>query len=215
MKIGILGTGMVGETIGTKLVELGHEVRMGSRSAANEKAESWVAKMDGRASQGTFADAAAFGNLVFNCTKGSISLEALQMAGHSALAGRILVDLANPLDPNHRGQLLYCNSESLGERIQAAFPDTRVVKTFNTMWCGIMVNPRRLAEPHAVFMCGNDAAAKQDVTELVTTFGWTHEEIVDLGDITAARGTEMVLPLWLRLSGTLKTGTFNFRLVKA
>ncbi|MGC8785631.1 MAG: NADPH-dependent F420 reductase, partial [Armatimonadota bacterium] len=143
MNIGILGTGMVGQAIGAKLVELGHEVRMGSRTADNEKAAQWVAAHGPRASQGTFADAAKFGELLFNCTAGVASLQALEMAGAANLKGKILVDVANPLDFS-RGMppsLAVCNTDSLGEQIQLAFPEARVVKTLNTVNCNVMVNP--------------------------------------------------------------------------
>jgi len=157
MKIGVLGTGMVGETIATRLAGLNHEVRMGSRSASNQKAEAWAQKHGAGASHGTFPDAAQFGDTLVNCTQGSVALEALAAAGADNLAGKVLIDVANPLDTraDRRGALLYCDSDSLGERIQAAFPATRVVKTLNTMSCGLMVNPRLLPEQHAVYICGN------------------------------------------------------------
>ncbi len=218
MKIGLLGTGNVGQTIGTKLLELGHEVKLGSRSATNEKAAAWVKKAPahaGLASQGTFADAAAFGVMVFNCTSGHASLEALRQAGAGNLKGKILVDIANPLDFS-RGMppsLLVCNTDSLGEQIQRAFPEAKVVKTLNTMNCNLMVNPALLSEDHAVFVSGNDAEAKGTVTMLLKEgFGW--KSVIDLGDITTARGVEMVLPLWVSLMGRLQTPAFNFKIVK-
>jgi len=214
MKIGVLGTGMVGETIGSRLIQLGHEVQMGSRSSNNEKACAWVQKAGARASQGTFADAAKFGELVFNCTKGEKSVEALRAAGKENLKGKVLIDLANPLDLNNQGTLLFCNTDSLGERIQAAFPNTKVVKTLNTMWCGIMLNPRMLKGTHNVFLAGNDQSAKSQVVELLTSFGWQNDEIVDLGDIRGARGTEMILPLWLRIYQPKGSGAFNLRIVQ-
>ena len=216
MNIGVLGTGMVGRTIGGRLIELGHRVRLGSRSAGNEKAAEWVRTAGDRASAGAFADAAAFGEVVFNCTEGGRSIEALTAAGSGNLAGKVLVDVANPLaaGADGGGSLLFCNSESLGERIQAAFPDARVVKSLNTMWCGLMVNPRLLDRTHVVYVCGNDAAAKSDVTALLRSFGWRDEEILDLGDLSASRGTEMFLPLWLRLYGKFGTATFNVNIVR-
>ncbi len=137
MKIGVLGTGMVGEAIGTKLIQLGHEVKMGSRTANNEKAAAWVKQNGEKATQGTFADAAAFGEMLFNCTSGGASLEALKMAGAENLNGKVLIDIANPLDFS-RGMppsLLVCNTDSLGEQIQRAFPEAKVVKSLNTMNC--------------------------------------------------------------------------------
>ena len=212
MKIGILGTGIVGRTQGDRLCELGHEVRMGARQPGNETALAWAAAAGGRASHGTFPDAAAFAELVLNCTKGEATLEALRQAGAANLAGKVLVDLANPLDFSHGfpPTLTLSNTDSLGEQVQRAFPEARVVKALNTMWCGIMVEPRRLSGSHLVFLCGDDAAAKQAVASLLREMGWRDEEITDLGDIAAARATEMLLPLWLRLYGKRGDGVFNF-----
>lgn len=215
MKIGVLGTGMVGEAIGTKLIQLGHEVKMGSRTANNEKAAAWVKQSGTKATQGTFAAAAAFGEVLFNCTSGGASLEALGQAGTENLKGKVLIDIANSLDFS-RGMppsLLVCNTDSLGEQIQRAFPEAKVVKSLNTMNCNLMVNPGLLKEDHLVFVSGNDAAAKATVTMILKDwFGW--KSVIDLGDITTARGVEMVLPLWVSLMGTLQTPVFNFKLVK-
>jgi len=215
MKIGVLGTGMVGNTIASKLVELGHEVKMGSRTANNEKAAEWVRTSGEGTSHGTFADAAAFGEIVFNCTAGSASLEALKLAGVRNLSGKILVDIANPLDFSQGmpPSLTVCNKDSLAEQIQRAFPEARVVKALNTMSCKVMVNPNLVPGDHDVFMSGNDATAKAKVTEILKNwFGWRN--VIDLGDITSARGTEMLLPIWLRLMGVLQTTNFNFRIVR-
>jgi len=214
VRIGILGTGVVGQTLGGKLVELGHEVKLGSRTSANEKAAKWVGQHGSRASQGTFAEAASFGEMVFNCTSGMVSLEALRSAGSANLAGKVLVDVANPLDFSHGmpPTLSVCNSDSLGEQIQREFPDTKVVKALNTMNAGVMVNPSSVPGDHDVFICGNDAGAKSQTSDLLRSFGW--RTIVDLGDISGARGVEMLLPLWLRLMGTFKTATFNFHIAR-
>ena len=212
MRIGILGTGVVGQAIGTRLVQLGHDVTLGSRSATNEKAEKWVSGAGARAKHGTFADAAAAGEIVFNCTSGMVSLEALNAAGADNLRNKPLADVANPLDFS-RGvppTLSVCNTTSLAEEIQAAFPDARVVKTLNTMNAHVMVDPSLVPGEHDVFVCSNDADAKARVTELLRSFGWRN--VVDLGDLTAARGTEMILPLWLRLWGTFKTPNLNFHI---
>jgi predicted dinucleotide-binding enzyme len=213
MKIGVLGTGSVGKTIGAKLVEVGHEVTMGSRSATNEQAAEWAASAGAGASHGTFADAAAFGELVFNCTAGTVSLEALGAAGEENLSGKVLVDLANALDfsKGRPPTLSVCNDDSVGEQIQRAFPEARVVKALNTMNAAIMVAPASIPGEHDVFMCGNDEDAKDRVSELLQSFGWPAEHIVDLGDITAARGPEMYLALWLRLMGPVGHPNFNIR----
>jgi predicted dinucleotide-binding enzyme len=211
MRIGVLGTGMVGSTIGTKLVGLGHEVMMGSREAGGEKAQAWVEEAGPGASEGTFADAAAFGELVFNCTAGIHSLAALQAAGPTNLAGKVLVDVANPLDfsQGFPPSLAVSNTDSIGEQLQRALPETRVVKALNTMNCSVMVDPGAVSGDHAAFLCGEHAAAKAQVAALIGTFGWPPERILDLGGIRSARGMEMYLPLWLELMGALGTGTFN------
>ena len=213
MKIGVLGTGMVGQAIGAKLVELGHEVTMGSRSAGNEKALEWVAGAGQGAREGSFADAAAHGELVFNCTAGAGSLDALRAAGDEELRGKVLVDVANPLDFS-KGMpptLSVAGDDSLGEQIQRELPETRVVKALNTVNAAVMVNP---VAGSSIFVCGEDAAAKEQVAGLLQDFGWRAEAIVDLGGIDAARGTEMYLPLWLRLMGALGTPSFNIAIVR-
>jgi predicted dinucleotide-binding enzyme len=216
MKIGILGTGMVGVALGNKLVSLGHEVKMGSRTANNEKAVGWVKTAGAKASQGTFTDAGAFGELIFNCTSGHGSLEALKAAGAQNLKGKIVIDISNPLDFS-KGMpptLFAGNTDSLGELAQAALPDTKFVKTLNTVTASIMVDPGKIGGgDHQLFVCGNDAAAKATVGEfLKTQFGW--KNILDLGDISQSRGTETFLALWVRLYGTLKTAEFNIKIVR-
>jgi 8-hydroxy-5-deazaflavin:NADPH oxidoreductase len=217
MKIAVLGTGMVGDAIGSKLIEIGHTVMMGSRSANNEKASAFVAKHPvGKASAGTFADSAAFGEIIFNCAKGMESLNILKSAGEKNLAGKILIDVSNPLDfsKGMPPSLAICNTDSMAEEIQRAFPGVKVVKSLNTMWCGLMVNPAMLnGGDHNVFMSGNDAEAKKHVAAILKSFGWSEKNIIDLGDITTARGTEMVLPLWLSVMGTKNSGAFNFKIV--
>lgn len=215
MKIGILGTGMVGNTIASKLVALGHEVMMGSRTANNEKAQAWVAQAGARAHAGTFADAAAFGEMIWVCTAGAGTLEAVHAAGPANLDGKIVVDVTNPLDFS-RGmppRLSVVNDDSLGEQVQRAAPGARVVKGLNTINCNVMVDATRIAGDHDTFVAGNDAEAKARVTEILRRdFGWRH--VVDLGDITGARATEMYLPLWLRLYGALGSADFNVHVVR-
>lgn len=217
MKIGILGTGAVGKIIGNKLIQLGHEVKMGSRTADNEKAAAWVQAAGQHASQGTFADAARHGLILFNCTSGKVSIDALKLAGAENMKGKLLIDLSNPLDfsKGMPPSLTVSNTDSLGEQIQRAFPEVHVVKTLNTLNNQLMVNPGAVAGgDHDIFLCGNDADAKTKAKELLKTFGWKEEHILDLGDITAARGTEQILPIWVRLMGTLGTPMFQFKIVK-
>ena len=209
MKIGILGTGVVGKAIGTKLVQLGHSVKMGSRTANNEKAADWVKTGGATASQGTFADAASYGEILFNCTSGMAALEALKLAGAVNMNAKILIDISNPLDFS-KGMpptLTVCNSDSLGEQIQRTYPAVKVVKTLNTMNCNIMVNPSLVPGNHDAFISGNDADAKAKVTDILKNwFGW--KSVIDIGDITTARGTEMLLPIWIRLMGAFREPEF-------
>ncbi len=213
MKIGVLGTGEVGQTIGSKIVQLGHEVMMGSRDEANIKATTWAKQEGPRASFGTFANAAAFGDILFNCTLGSASLGALRHAGADNLRGKILVDTANPLDYSSVAwSLTVCNDDSLGEQIQRTFPETKVVKTLNTMNCNIMVDPRKLSEKTDVFVSGNDIDAKATVISILRDwFGW--RSIVDLGDITTSRSVEMYVLLWHTLRNAISSPRFNIKVV--
>lgn len=213
MRIGVLGTGAVGRRLATKLVELGHEVTMGSRSAQSEALAEWLSEIGEGADGGTFADAASDAELIFNCTAGTASIEALTAAGAENLAGKIVVDVSNPLDFSQGmpPTLSICNDDSLGERIQATFPEAKVVKTLNTINNQVMTDPGRLPGAHNVFVCGEDEGAKAAVGELLQSFGWPRESIVNLGGIAAARGTEMYLPLWLHLMGSLGTADFNIQ----
>lgn len=215
MKIGVLGTGTVGSTIASKLVALGHDVEMGSRTAGNEKAVAWTKKAGARASEGTFADAAAHGELIFNCTSGAASVQALKGAGAKNVDGKVLIDLANPLDfsKGMPPSLAHSGNTSLGEQIQAAFPGAKVVKTLNTINAEVMVNPARVRGDHDVFVCGNDADAKKQVTGILRDwFGW--KSVIDLGDITGARGMEMYVLFWVRLWGAMQTADFNIKVVR-
>ena len=228
MDIGIIGSAQVAQTLAAKLLELGHSVMVSSRDTAQAKDRGdWGAipsaadfaaaqrELGRTAAAGGFADAATHGEVVINATAGGHSLDALAAGGSANLAGKILIDVANPLDfsGGMPPSLLYCNTDSLGERIQAAFPDARVVKSLNTVNAHVMVDPHQLSEPTAIFVAGNDQEAKDWVHHelLERWFGW--EQVLDLGDIGAARGLEMWMPLWLRLWGAAGTGAFNIRLV--
>ena len=216
MRIGVLGTGMVGRAIATKLVSLGHDVRMGSREAGNEKAREWVSAAGGGASEGSFADAAAHGEVVFNCVSGQHTLEALEAAGGDNLAGKPLVDVANVLDfsGGRPPAVGISNRDSIGEQIQRAFPDARVVKSLNTMNANVMVDPSLVPGDHVVFVCGDDDGAKAQVRELLEGFGWPGERILDLGGISAARGTELYVTLWLELWGVAGGPQFNIAVLR-
>lgn len=174
-KIAVLRTGNVGVTIGSKLIEVGHTVMVGSRTAENEKAKAFIAKLDGQASAGAFADATAFAEIIFNCTVSVGSLEPLTMAGKKNLNGKIIADIANSLDfsKGMPPSLAICNTNSLGEEIQRAFPLTKVVKALNTMWCGLMVKPKMInGGDRNTFLSGNDADSKEKVKEILKSLGW-------------------------------------------
>lgn len=226
MKIAVLGTGSVGPTIAAALAALGHDVVIGTRDPKATLARTEPGPTGGpafaawhaahsRVEVATFADAAARAELVVNATNGAGSLEALTAAGAANMTGKVIMDVANPLDFS-RGfppSLNPVNTDSLGEQIQRAFPAARVVKTLNTMTASVMVDPASVAGgDHSVFLSGNDAAAKEIVSGLLKGFG--HRDIIDLGDITTARGAEMVLPIWVRLWGALGTGAFNFKIAR-
>lgn len=212
MKIGVLGTGMVGASIGSKLVALGHDVMMGSRTTSSEKGLAWVKRCGAGASLGTFAQAAAHGELLFNCAKGDATLQILEAAGPNHLRGKVLVDIANPLDfsKGFPPTLTVCNGDSLGEQIQRAYPELKVVKTLNTMNTHLMVDPSGVPGDHTVFVCGDDEGAKDRVKQVLTEwFGWKADHVIDLGDITNARGTEAWLLLWTRIFAATGNPNFN------
>lgn len=211
MKIGVLGTGEAGQRYAAKLIHLGHDVMMGARSTENEKVLGFVERTGGKA--GRFADAAQHGEIVFNCLRGDVAIDVLT-AVSDVLEGKILVDMSNPLDFSHGlpPTLSISNTDSLGEVIQRGLPNTKVVKTLNTVNSAIGADPGSIPGRHAVFVSGNDKPAKGKVMDILRSFGW--REIIDLGDITSARGPEQFLPLWLRLWGAVGTGEFNIAVMR-
>ena len=215
-KIGIFGTGMVGNTIGTKLISLGYQVKMGSRTSDNPKAMDWVQNNGERASHANFSKAAAFGDIIFNCTKGEHALEVINLAGQENLDGKILIDISNPLDfskgmpPTLIPEL--CNTNSLGEAIQQKLPNTFVVKTLNIVNCEVMVNATKCGGEATMFMAGNDMEAKSEVENILKEFGW--KDIIDLGGIIHARSTEMMLPIWLSTYMATQNGYIGFKIVR-
>ncbi|MEP7241572.1 MAG: NAD(P)-binding domain-containing protein [Devosia sp.] len=213
MKIGVLGTGAAGQTVGTALVAKGHHVMMGARSAENEKVLGFASRTGGLS--GTFADAAAHGEMVLNCTRGDTSLATLGALGEQ-LRGKVLIDVANPLDFSHGfpPTLTVSNTDSLGEQLQRALPDTFVVKSLNTVNAAVMVDPSRVPGRHSIFVSGNDAKAKGRVQDFLRSLGW--QSIIDLGDITSARAAEQFLPMWVRLFAALgNTADFNIAVMKS
>jgi predicted dinucleotide-binding enzyme len=214
MKVGVLGTGMVGSAIATRLVELGHEVCMGSRQPGSEKAVKWAESAGDRASSGDFADAASFGEIAFNCTAGNGSVDAVTSA-REGLAGKLLIDVANALDFSNGPPPVIeaTDRDSLAEQIQRAVPDAHVVKSLNTVNNDVMVDPARVPGDHVIFLSGDDQEAKRQAAEVLGEFGWPEDRVIDLGDITTARGPEAYVGLWLRLMGALGSTQFNIGLL--
>lgn len=227
MKIAVFGTGIVGQVIANRLAGLGHSVTIGTRDVAKTLARTdkdpygnppfheWHKQHQSSIKLGTYSEAAAMSEVVFNCTMGQGSVDALNQAGIANLKGKVVVDISNPLDFS-KGMPPFLspgNTDSLGELIQRTFPEVRVVKTLNTMNCFLMVNPAALPGDHTVFVSGNDAGAKAVAKDLLKSFGWKESNILDLGDITTARGTEQLLPIWIRLYAALKNPMFNFNIV--
>jgi 8-hydroxy-5-deazaflavin:NADPH oxidoreductase len=229
MKIAILGTGIVGRTLAEKFVELGHDVVIGTRNVAEKLAsddkdpygnppfKEWHSH-NRHVQLKSLPEAAASGEMVVNALQGAGSIDALKQAEEKNLSGKVIIDVSNPLDfskgmpPGLIPEL--SNTNSLGEEIQRTFPDAKVVKTLNNMWCGLMVNPGLIGDGnHTVFISGNDSGAKDKVKSLLNELGWKDENILDLGDISTSRGTEGFLPAWLRIFSTMQHAAFNFKVV--
>ncbi|HEY8301488.1 MAG TPA: NAD(P)-binding domain-containing protein [Jatrophihabitans sp.] len=227
MKFAVLGTGMVGRAIAARLAQLGHETVIGTRDVDATLARTdtdamgtppfreWQQGVPGVALK-AFDEVGANAEIIVNATSGQASLAALEAVGTAALAGKIVIDIANPLDFSNGMPpvLSVANTDSLGEQIQRAYPGARVVKTLNTMNASVMIDPARVPGQHNVFLAGEDSAAKATVGALLADFGWPAGAVIDLGGIRAARGTEMYLPLWLSLWGALGTGDFNIAVVR-
>ena len=211
MRIGVFGTGMVGKAIATKLVEVGHQVCMGSRTADNDDATAWAAGAGEAANHGTFADAAVFGEVLFNCTGGMVSLAAVEAAGEDNIGDKVLIDVSNALDFSHGmpPSLAVANTDSVGEQLQRRFPRARVVKSLNTMNFAVMVDPSSVPGYHNVFISGDDTDAKKTVSGLLGQFGWPADSVIDLGDIKSARGAEALVLFWVFLRGALGDNQFN------
>ena len=223
MKIGIIGSGVVAQTLGAKLIELGHDVVLGTRDPAklDEKKNmavtlrEWVASTGKKGKVASFQDAASHGELLISATHGQASVDALKIAGADKVGPKVLIDTGNELDFS-KGMppgALASQTNCLGEQIQAAFPNLKVVKSLNTIGAPVMVAPQALAGgEHTVFVSGNDTAAKAAVAEVLKSFGW--RDVLDLGDISSARGPEMYMAMWLRLWGATGTGMINVKVVR-
>jgi predicted dinucleotide-binding enzyme len=210
MRIGILGSGIVAAAIGSRLVENGHEVMLGSRSEKNGKGVDWAGQHKINSYYGTFGKAAAFGELLWNCTAGAHSLDCIQNAGIENFSGKVLIDVANPLDfsGGMPPRLTVCNTTSLGEEIQQLLPDAHVVKALNTINVELMCNPTMVeGNDHIALICGDEGRSKERVSQLLLNeFGWKAETIVDLGGIVHSRSMEMLIPFLISIA--LKNGTY-------
>jgi 8-hydroxy-5-deazaflavin:NADPH oxidoreductase len=224
---GILGTGMVGRTIAAKLMELGYQVKIGTRDVASTMAKKdrnqygapsfaeWHSHHQ-NISVGSFNEAATFGELIFLCTLGAAALDVVRLAGSESFKSKTVIDISNPLDFS-RGMppfLIpqFANTYSLAEEIQKVLPEAHLVKTLNIVNCEVMVNARKSGGDPTMFVAGNNAEAKEEAKSVLKQFGWT--DIIDLGDITGARGLEMLLPLWLRIWQATQNGYIGFKIIR-
>jgi predicted dinucleotide-binding enzyme len=226
MKIAVLGSGFAGRTLAAGLADLGHHVTIGTRDVTATRQKNEPDRM-GNAGYAvwaqdfphiglaSFADAAAGADLFVNATAGNGSIAALTAAGAANLGGRVLLDVSNPLEfsqgfpPN----LFVKDDDSLGEQIQRAFPDARVVKALNTMIGDVMTTPKSVADGnHSVFLSGDDSEAKRVISELLAAFGWA--DVIDLGGIQTARATEMMVKIRLLVMTSLGTPIFNFSIAR-
>lgn len=220
MKIGIIGSGVVGQTLGKKLVALGHDViigtrdpkKLGQKKNMTGSLEEWLGQVKGKAKVASFKDAVAHGELLICATHGQVTIEALQMADAAKVGSKVLIEIGNELDLSQGfpPKVFASQERCLGERVQAAFPNLKVVKSLNTVAAPLMVDPKSLkGGDHTIFVSGNDKDAKAKVTELLRSFGWS--DVLDLGDISSARGPEMQMAMWSRIYGALGHGNFNVK----
>lgn len=212
MRIAVLGTGMVGRTLAPAFARSGHDVVMGTRSPdVTSKRDDWGVRLPLLA----YGEVAVGADLVVNATNGLASLAVLDEVGSDVLADRVLLDVANPLSfaGGFPPTLTVKDTDSLAEQIQRAFPRTRVVKSLNTVNCGVMVNPQRVGDGRTtMFVAGDDAEARATVMALLEEFGW--RDVIEFEELSAARGMEMWLPMWVRLMSRLGTADFNLEIVR-
>jgi 8-hydroxy-5-deazaflavin:NADPH oxidoreductase len=215
VNIGVLGTGVVGRGIATRLVELGHSVALGTRDPEKPEAQEWLRHCRRGGRVATFTDAAGYGAMVINATSGAASIAALMLAGERNLHGKVLLDVSNPLDFSQGmpPTLTVANTDSLAEQIQREFPHTHVVKSLNTVNVDVMVRPESVPGEHTMFVAGNDGEAKATVGDLLRSLGW--RDVLDLGGIEAARGLEMYVLHWVNVRMALGTNAFNIKVITA
>jgi len=212
MKTGVLGTGDVGKVLGSGFISRGHEVKMGSRDPKSEKVQAWVKKNGTKASSGTFAEAATFGEVIVLATSWEGTENAVKLAEPQNFAGKVVIDAVNPLKFSDKGpELAVGFSDSAGERVQKWLPGAKVVKAFNTVGNPHMVDPKFPGGPPDMFICGNDAGAKKTVSEICKSFGWP---TIDLGGIESARYLEPLAMVWIKYYFLTQTGNHAIKLLK-
>jgi 8-hydroxy-5-deazaflavin:NADPH oxidoreductase len=196
MKVGVIGSGIVGQVLAAGFLKHGHQAMLGTRDPGKPEVKKWVAATPG-AQAGTFADTAKFGELIVLATAGNVAENALELAGIENLTGKTIMDACNPIAdaPPQQGVLSYFTgpNESLGERVQAKAPKAHVVKAFNSVGNALMINPQLQQGTPTMFYCGNDASAKAQVADVIRQFGW---EPYDCGGIVASRAIEPLCVLW-------------------
>ena len=213
MKVGILGSGGVGQALGKGFADLGHDVKMGTRDPRQEKVTSWIAKAGPNASAGSYAEAAAFGELLVLATPWSGTENALKLSEKKNLAGKVVIDVTNPLDfsAGPPPKLALGHTDSGGEQVQRWIPDAHVVKAFNIIGAPFMVNPQFAGGPPDMFICGNDTKAKQKVTEILTAFKWT---TIDIGGIEGSRYLEPLAMVWVVYGFSTNSWSHAFKLLR-
>ncbi|HSL21401.1 MAG TPA: NADPH-dependent F420 reductase [Vicinamibacterales bacterium] len=212
MRIGILGSGVVGRALGTAFAACGHEVKLGSRDANNPKVREWVSKGGVHASGGTFEDVAKFGDVIVLATAWTGTENALRLAGIQNLGRKVLIDATNPLDFSTNPPRLSVGwNDSAGEQVQRWAPTARVVKAFNTIGSAHMFRPDFPGGPPDMFICGNDASAKATVSQILNEFGW---EVIDLGGVEAARYLEPLAMVWIAHGVRSQSWNHAFRLLR-
>ena len=213
-RVGVLGSGEVGRRLAAGFASRGHDVMIGCRDLAKPELHEWLSGDGAGVVTGAYAEVAAHGELLALAVLGNAAEQAISEAGPGNFSGKVVIDAMNPLDfsSGFPPSLFVKDTDSLAETVQRAFPEARVVKTLNTLTAELMVDPRSLGESSSVFVSGDDPEAKALVTGLLTSMG--HDDVIDLGDLSTARGTEMLLPIWLRLMGALGTPMFNFKVAR-
>jgi predicted dinucleotide-binding enzyme len=213
MKVGMLGSGGVGQDLGLGFIGLGHDVKMGSRHPAKDEIKAWLAKAGKKASAGTFGEAAAFGDMAVLATQWTGTENAVRLAGPDNLAGKVVIDTTNPLlfRPKAMPALAVGGNDSAGEQVQRWLPKSRVVKAFNSVNHAHMVKPLFTGGPPDMFLCGNDDDAKKLVAGFCREFGWG---VIDMGGLEAARLLEPLALIYIQ--NAIRTGSWNyaFKLLK-